>query len=116
MRKRFTLLLAVPGLILVTLLTGPMTACGTEESSEDFCGSLYVSGGEPAIDLNCSGTVTSNISNITYDQYGRVIAFDFDIRCSGKHVAGKVYNILRNNLGDALSYDARINGQTCHWP
>jgi hypothetical protein len=78
---------------------------------------LGTSGGQPSIFPPCN-QVSSTYSDIHYDRYGRVTEFDFDIECTdgSGHYTGHVYNVEYNNIGQALSFDATINGQQCHWP
>jgi len=104
--------------IVVSLLF--LISCGNDDSSgpqESLCGLLGTSGGKPSVFPPCN-QVSSTISGIQYDQYGRPIEFDFDIECtdgSGRYT-GRVYNVAYNNIGVALSFDATINGEHCHWP
>jgi hypothetical protein len=62
--------------------------------------------------------VNSNVSGITYDQFSRATAYDFTFSCAsgtGKPYSGRVYNIQRNNLGQAPSADVSVNGTVCHF-
>jgi hypothetical protein len=64
--------------------------------------------------MNCS-TINSNISGITYDQFSRVTAYNYDISCVGgaNRKTGRVYNITYNNIGQPLTWDYTVNGTTC---
>ena len=67
------------------------------------------------VHLGCNSYETS-VSGITYDQFSRVTAYNYDIACSGgsSRRTGRVYNITYNNLGEPLTWDFTVNGQTCH--
>jgi hypothetical protein len=55
------------------------------------------------------------VSGITYDDFSRVIAYDYDVSCSdGSHRrTGSVHDIAYNNLGEALSLEYSVNGREC---
>jgi hypothetical protein len=86
--------------------TGPPPANPCNEAS-------FSSRAEIGFNLNCSGSYTSNVSGITYDQFSRVIAYNYSISCGGQTKSGRVYNITYNNIGEALSWDYTVNGATC---
>lgn len=114
---------AVPGMVLrgalvVLLVAGLVatTSCG-DAAGPDLCSLVSLSsGGGIGIDMDCTGGVSAMISNIQYDQFGRRISYNFDIRCSGggsDHYTGSVTGIQYNEYGQALSATVRINGTTC---
>lgn len=74
----------------------------------------FSSNAEIGFDLGCN-TISASISGITYDQFSRVIAYNYDISCQGgsNRKVGRVYNITYNNLGQALTWDYTVNGATC---
>jgi hypothetical protein len=91
--------------------------CGKKstEPKESLCGLLSIQDNQPNIAVNCQGGFSSRISNIEYDVYGRVIAYDFDYSCTNPSTryTGKIYNIRRDDIGRALSFSAVINGESC---
>jgi hypothetical protein len=60
------------------------------------------------------GTLDSTISGIQYDEFSRVIAYDFDLTCqaTGKHYTGHV-TLGYNNLGQVISGTLVSGGQVC---
>ena len=74
----------------------------------------FSSRAEIGFNLGCS-TYSSSVSGITYDQFSRVTAYNYDISCTGgsSRRAGRVYNITYNNFGEALTWDFTVNGATC---
>lgn len=73
----------------------------------------FSSRAEIGFNLNCSGSYTSSVSGITYDQFSRVVAYNYSIACGGQTKSGRVYNITYNNRGEALTWDYTVNGATC---
>jgi hypothetical protein len=104
--------------ILFSLLF--VLSCGDDDSSspeESLCDLLGTIGGRPSIFPPCT-EVSSTISGIQHDQFGRPVEFEFDIECtdgSGEYT-GRIYNVTYSSLGEATSFDATINGRQCHWP
>jgi hypothetical protein len=119
-RSRITFAAATLGLLAFLFATLPVSGCGngTEPERSDCDRLSFSSRAEIGIDFDqpCS-SFESTLSNITYDQFGRVISYNFDIRCTttSERYTGRVYNIEYNNLGVALSWDVTIGGETCHF-
>lgn len=86
--------------------TGPPPSNACNEAS-------FSSRAEIGFNLNCSGTYTSSVSGITYDQFSRVTSYNYSISCGGQTKSGRVYNITYNNFGEALTWDYTVNGTTC---
>jgi hypothetical protein len=83
------------------------------------CKRLTIDSGEPSIQFkSLCNAGTSRISNIQYDNFGRIVAFEFDLKCTStsEQYTGRVSNITRDANGNATAYDAVINGQSCHYP
>lgn len=106
---------------LATLGTTTMTGCGgggdddgTGPGSQSLCASASFSGADIGFSLGCS-SYDASISGITYDQFSRVTAYNYDISCTGgsNRRTGRVYNITYNNFGEPLTWDYTVNGQTC---
>jgi hypothetical protein len=70
-------------------------AAAIPPASENLCALLGFSGSQPSLNVDCGGSSTSTISNITYDRFGRVVAYEFDIQCTGNsnRYTGRVFNI-----------------------
>ncbi len=107
--------------LLATLLPAGVTGCSGGDGDEatgpapNPCAEAsFSSSAEIGFNLGC-GTYNASVSGITYDQFSRVIAYNYDISCAGgsDRRAGRVYNIAYNNLGQALSWDYTVNGATC---
>lgn len=65
----------------------------------------------------CTAT-TGGFTNQVRDQFGRPTSFDFDITCTAgasDRVIGRVFNVTYNNLGQFVSAQATINGQSCSY-
>jgi hypothetical protein len=96
-------------------------SCNKDDSSsnptENFCKRLTVSNNQPAINMD-SNSISSTISNIQYDTFGRVLSFTFDFKSntSSERYTGNVTSIVRNSVGQVTSYQATVNGQNCTWP
>jgi hypothetical protein len=87
---------------------------GTTGPAPNPCGEAsFSSRAEIGFNLNCSGTYSSSVSGITYDQFSRVTAYNYSISCGGQTRSGRVYNITYNNIGEALTWDYTVNGATC---
>lgn len=114
---------ACKAFLMVSWLTaGPavLTACGddgTGPQGRDLCELVSLNrNGNLSVDMNCSGSVTSTISEIRYDPFSRPTSYNFDMRCTGSgsdHYQGSVTNISWNNIGEALGATVTINGTTC---
>ncbi|MGQ0640560.1 MAG: hypothetical protein ACT4P6_07280 [Gemmatimonadaceae bacterium] len=76
------------------------------------------SSGGISIQGTCSGTRNATISGITYDQFSRVIAYNFDFSCSsgGERFTGRVNSVTYNNIGQATAWSVTVNGTTCTGP
>jgi hypothetical protein len=87
------------------------------EPSENVCKRLTTSNNQSAINMD-TNSISSTVSNIKYDQFGRVISMDFDFKSSNssEHYTGNFYSIERNGIGQILSYETTVNGQNCTWP
>jgi hypothetical protein len=74
----------------------------------------FSSNAEIGFNLGCN-TINASVSGITYDQFSRVIAYNYDVSCSGggNRKVGRVYNITYNSVGQALTWDYTVNGATC---
>lgn len=84
------------------------------DEDEDLCSYLRTCSGKPCISVPCS-SATSTLSNIQYDAFSRPISFNFSIKCSSKTYSGRVYSVTYNNIGEATSYSATINGKSCKY-
>lgn len=88
---------------------------GTGPGNQSLCSSAsFSNGAEIGFNLGCNSYDVS-VSGITYDQFSRVTSYNYDISCTGgsNRRSGRVYNITYNNLGQALTWDYTVNGQTC---
>ncbi|NUQ13513.1 MAG: hypothetical protein HUU26_14485 [Gemmatimonadaceae bacterium] len=88
---------------------------GTGPGNQSLCASAsFSNGAEIGFNLGCNSYDVS-VSGITYDQFSRVTSYNYDISCTGgsNRRSGRVYNITYNNLGQALTWDYTVNGQTC---
>lgn len=95
-------------------------SCSEEETSqlaENVCDRVTMSNNQPSIRMDCN-SIAGSVSGITYDQFSRVIAFDFNWRCntSSEQYSGRFYNITYNNIGQVQSFQATVNGKNCSWP
>ncbi len=78
MKKRQAIILAT---LVVSLL---ILSCGDDDASEpaeNVCDRVTVSNNQPAVRMDCN-SISGSVSGITYDQFGRVIAFNFDWKCT----------------------------------
>jgi hypothetical protein len=92
----------------------------SNEPEENYCGMLsrtYLYGGGecPTLNVSCQGTLNSSISVDSYDKYGRPASGRVSISCSGKNYTLSFDNIVYNSLGQIQSYDATVNGHSCHY-
>jgi hypothetical protein len=123
---RYLVLVSVVGLFIAA--STPITGCGGSGGGgpsgldEDLCDLFSFSNNPATISLQnppgC-GVSTGGFSNHVFDEFGRVLSFDFDIRCpSGDtpRLVGRVFNVQWNNLGEILSLQATINGRSCSLP
>jgi hypothetical protein len=99
-------------IIAVVGICSLLLNCSKEE--EDYCDYLTADSG-PSISIPCSGSSTSNITNITYDQIGRVISYDFTIKCKSKEYNGSVYNVVYYSFSNVQSFEATINNKSCSY-
>jgi hypothetical protein len=112
---------AAATIVIAVILAFCWLACSKDDSSansgENFCKRLTVSNNQPAINMD-SNSISSTISNIQYDTYGRVLSFTFDFKSntSSERYTGNVTSIARNSVGQVTSYQATVNGQNCTWP
>ncbi|HSW29629.1 MAG TPA: hypothetical protein VLH75_09135 [Longimicrobiales bacterium] len=100
------------------LAAGPVAVagCGGDSTGpeQDVCNQVSFSqSGNVGIQMNCSGSVNSTISNIRYDDYSRPISYNFDFACGSERYTGAVSNIRWNNIGQALGATVLVNGKTC---
>ena len=116
--------LATFGLVLAALLL-PVSVTGCSGGGDDDDGpttpasnpcseATFSTSAEIGFNLGCS-TINASVSGITYDQFSRVVAYNYDISCAGgsNRKTGRVYNITYNNIGQALTWDYTVNGATC---
>ncbi len=91
------------------------TGCDSGKTEKSLCELLIVSGGDPFLDLNCSEWHVD--AQITYDNQGRPSDIVYEMYCGGSsdHYVGHIWNILRDSNGVTVSYDATVNGDTCHY-
>jgi hypothetical protein len=115
------------GLVLVAvclLASGSVvTGCGGDSTGpevftcEDVAFNYSGSGGTPEITFNfgCDGGTSSGVSNITYDQFSRVTAYDYEFMCQdgSRRQVGRVSNIHYNSIGQPLSLEFTHNGKSC---
>ncbi len=106
------------GALWALLAAGPVavTGCGGDATGpdENICDKVSFSqSGNIGIQMSCSGTMNSTVSNIRYDQYSRPISYNFDFSCGSERYAGSVTNISWNNIGQALGATVTVNGKTC---
>ena len=121
-RPRIAFAAATLGLLAFLFGTLAVSGCGDGDSTgpgQSDCDRLsFSSRAEIGIEFDqACNSFESTLSNITYDQFARVISYNFDIRCTttSERYTGRVYNIEYNSLGEALSWDATIGGETCHF-
>ncbi|MGQ0537638.1 MAG: hypothetical protein ACT4R6_01715 [Gemmatimonadaceae bacterium] len=106
-------------LVLALGTSGSAVACGGGDDGpasprETVCSRVSLSSNGLSIRTDCS-SISSTISNIQFDQFGRRISWTFDIRCTTgtERYTGRVTSVTYNNLGQALSATVEINGTTC---
>lgn len=104
--------------------TAPATGCDggggpTGTNGGNLCGRITFSSSQQSISVTsaagCSAT-TGGFTNHQFDQFGRVLSFDFDITCTAganERLVGRIFNVTYTNLGDFVSAQATINGQSC---
>lgn len=93
-----------------------VTNCEDSASpKEKYCDRLSISNGQPVFDFQCNSIAGS--AQYEYDDYGRYMTITLDYKCTdtGKSYKIKFYNIARNMYGSAVSFDATINGEKCHY-
>lgn len=122
---RYLVLVSVAGLFVAA--STPITGCGGSGGEpsgldEDLCDLFSFSNNPATISLqdpaDCGGS-TGGFSNHVFDQFGRVLSFNFDIQCSAgdtPRLLGRVFNVQWNNLGEIVSLQATINGRSCSLP
>lgn len=88
--------------------TGP-TSTASACSSASFDSSAGI-----GFALGCN-SVSASISGITYDQFSRRTAYNYDISCADgtNRKQGRVSNVVYNNIGQALTWDFTVNGTSC---
>jgi hypothetical protein len=92
-------------------------ACGGDASGPDanVCDEVSLSSnGSISVPLDCNN-VSTTVSGIQYDQFGRPTAYEFSFRCAdgSQSYTGRVTSITWNNLGQALGARVTINGKSC---
>jgi hypothetical protein len=122
---RFTLLAPVILLGLLVAASTPLTGCsgggGPTGTGENLCGRISFSNNPASISVSsgsCTAT-TGGFTNHVFDQFGRILSFDFDIRCTAggsERLVGRIFNVTYNNVGTILSLQATINGRSCSLP
>jgi hypothetical protein len=117
----------VPAILLGILVAAstPLTGCSggggpAGPGGENLCGRISFSNNPASISVSsgaCAAT-TGGFTNHVFDQFGRILSFDFDITCTsnGERLVGRVFNITYNNVGTILSLQATINGRACSLP
>jgi hypothetical protein len=105
-------------------LTAPATGCDggggpTGTGGGNLCGRITFSSSLQSISVTsaagCSAT-TGGFTNHQFDEFGRILSFNFDITCTAgasERLVGQVFNVTYNNLGEFVSAQATINGQSC---
>ena len=63
---------------------------------------------DPETSCNCV------FSNEVRNEIGQLQSLNFSLTCPKSSYSGRVFNITYS-LGDIISYDASINGESCHW-
>ena len=111
----FLLALAALSPVVMTGCSGGDDDDPTGPTANPCAEASFSSRAEIGFNLSCSGSYTSSVSGITYDQFSRVIAYNYDISCTGgsNRKVGRVYNITYNNIGEAQTWDYTVNGATC---
>jgi hypothetical protein len=113
-------------LAIITLaLLWPAAATGCSGDDDGATGptadpcaeAVFSSRAEIGFNLGCN-TVTASISGITYGQFSRVTAYNYDISCASgsNRKTGRVYNITYNSIGEAQTWEYTVNGITCRKP
>lgn len=105
-------------LLLLAIAGSGTVGCGSDSTGptgSSVCTKLALgSDGSVAINAGCTG-VSSSISGITYDEFGRVKAYNFSLTCSDGSAtySGRVSGVTYNGIGQAQSASVSINGTTC---
>lgn len=89
--------------------TGPSSAtsaCG--DASFDSSAGIGFNLGCSSVSVSVSGITYDNFSRRTSYNY------DISCANGTNRKTGRVYNITYNNLGQALTWDFTVNGSTCH--
>lgn len=86
--------------------TAPANYCG--EAGFDSRANIGFNLGCNSVTTAVSGITYDNFSRVTSYNY------DFSCTGGSNRKTGRVYNITYNNLGVALTWDFTVNGSTCH--
>ena len=122
MKRKLISFLAKGIPILLLCVATSYLSCGDDNpasAKESVCDQLSISDGEPDILFKSPcNSFSSSLSNIQYDNLGRVIAFNFQLSCTStsESYSGRIFNIVRNQFGAATSFQATINGVNCSYP
>lgn len=116
-------LLAAASVILLGLGGAGVAACGGGGGSGgptgpggSLCGRVTFDPNQGfSIRTDCQTTATSGSTNFVRDQFGRLLSFNFDLTCTdgSLRLVGRVFNAQYNNIGELLSWQWTINGESC---
>lgn len=127
MTRALTLLVPAFLLGLLVAASTPLTGCSggggpAGPGGENLCGRISFSNNPASISVSSQGgctATTGGFTNHVFDQFGRILSFDFDIRCTAggsERLVGRIFNVTYNNVGTILSLQATINGRACSLP
>lgn len=121
--RRTVVRASLPLTILTAVIVGPaaVTGCSggggdkaTAPAANPCAEASFDSSAGIGFALGCN-SVNVSVTGITYDQFSRRTAYNYDISCSdgSKRKTGRVYNVTYNSIGQALTWDYTVNGATC---
>jgi hypothetical protein len=101
-------------LCTIVLCSFLLLSCNKESSEESLCDMIKASFNVISIafpDPSCD----SEPGTTTFNEHGQMKSFTTVVTCGSTIYSIRVYNITYDSAGDVCSYDATVNGQSCHW-
>jgi hypothetical protein len=101
-------------LCAIVLCSFLLVSCNKDSSEESLCDMIKVSFNSISIahpDPSCD----SEPGTTTFNEHGEVKSFTTTVTCGSTSYFIRVFNIAYDSAGDIRSYDATVNGHSCHW-